>query len=267
MARAARPAAHVLLPRAGHHHAAARARPGHGAVHRVGGRPDGGALAVLRLQEAAARRRRRPAADVGGGALVAPAVPRLRLSAAGGLGGRARPYAHPRRRRLAERRVAVDQPRRAAGPALGDCQARPGGMGRRPAGPQGEAGSAGRLAAHPRAPHARRGRALPARDVGRRPGHHVHPAGYLPGAAVGHRHPRTDLQRRADPDDPGDAPDDRLGEVPLPAPGRLPRGAGQRYRHQHAIHPGQVRDRLGRLVRRGPGLERGEVGVGAGIDH
>src|SRR5271165_7176803 len=48
---------------------------------------------------------------------------------------------------------AVDRHRRAADPALGDRQARPGRVGCRPAGPQGEARSAGRLAAHARAPH------------------------------------------------------------------------------------------------------------------
>ena len=58
---------------------------------------------------------------------------------------------------------------------------------------------------------------------GRRPGHHVHPAGHLPRAAVGHRHPRADLQRPADPDDPGHGPHDRLGQVPVRAPDRLPR--------------------------------------------
>ena len=43
--------------------------------------------------------------------------------------------------------------------------------------------------------------------------------------------------------------------------------AGQRHRRQHAEHPGQVRGRLGRLVRRGPRRQRGQVGLGAGIDH
>ncbi len=54
----------------------------------------------------------------------------------------------------------------------------------------------------------------------------------MPGAGVlwGHRHPRAGLQRRADPDGPGHAPDDRLGQVPLPAPDRLPAGAGQCHR-------------------------------------
>src|SRR6266498_5668676 len=91
LARAARPAAHVVLPRAGHHPATARARPGHGAVNRVGGRPDRRSLALLRLQEATAGRLHRPAADVGGGALVAEAVPRPGVPAARGLGGRALP--------------------------------------------------------------------------------------------------------------------------------------------------------------------------------
>ena len=193
--------------------------------------------AVLGLQEAVAGRRRRPAADVGGGALVPPAVPGPRLPAARDRGGRALPHAHPRRRRLAERRVAVDQPRRAADPAVGDRQARPGDMGRRPAGPQGEARPAGRLAAHPRAAHARRGPALPARDDRRRPRHHVHPAGHLPRPAVGHRHPRADLQRPADPDGPGHGAHDRLGEVPVRAPHRLPQPAGRRHRRELAGHP------------------------------
>ena len=138
-------------------------------------------------------------------------------------GGRARAHADPRRRRLAERRGPVDLHRRPAGPAVRDRQARPGGMGRRPAGPQGEAGPARRLAAHARAAHAGRGAAVPARDDGRRPGHHVHPADHLPRPALGHRHAGARVRRPADPDGPGHGADDRLGEVPLRAPDRLPR--------------------------------------------
>src|SRR3954452_5715996 len=51
-------------------------------------------------------------------ALAPPPLPARGLPAARGSGGGARHDAYPRRRRIAERRVTVDHPRRAAGPAV-----------------------------------------------------------------------------------------------------------------------------------------------------
>ena len=88
--------------------------------------------------------------------------------------------------------------RRLPVPAVRAGQVRVPAVGRRPAGPQGEAGPAGRLAAAAH-PAAARGR-LPghAGDARRRPGHHVRAADHLPGAAVDHRHAGPGVRR-----DPG----------------------------------------------------------------
>ncbi len=225
LARAARPATYLLLPAAGHHLPAARARPGHGAVHRLGGGPGGEAVALCGPEEAAARLRHRSAGDVDRGPVVAEAVPWARLSAARRVGRRAGPDADPRRRRLAERRGPVDPARRAPVPAFGAGQARAGGVGRRPARAQGEAGTTRRLAPPAGAADARHRRAVPARDGRERPRHHVHLANDLPRPAVGDRHARPGLRRPADLDGPGHLAHDDLVALPVGAPHRLPPSA------------------------------------------
>ena len=151
----ARPAAHVLLPDRGHHHAAARPRPGDGAVDRVGDGPGVRRVAVLRLRAAVGRRRDRPADHVAGGALVAAAVPCGGVPAGRRVGDRPRADADSRRRAGAERRGPLDPAGPAPVPAVRAGQARARGLGCRPARPQGEARHARRLAAHARPADAR----------------------------------------------------------------------------------------------------------------
>jgi len=266
-ARAAGPAAHLLLPAARHHLPAARTRPGHGAVRCLGGGPRGEAVPLRGPEEAATRLCHRPARDVDRGPVVAEAVPGTGLPAARGLGGRAGADADPRRRRLAERRGPLDPARRTPVPALRTGQAGAGAVGRRPAGAQGEAGSARRLASSAGAADARHRRAVPAGDGGERPGHHVHPADDLPRAAVGDRHARSRLRRPADPHVAGHPAHDDLVALPLGAAHRVPPSADRPDRRADAAHPGPDVHRLRRHLRRGPRRRQLHVGLGTGVDQ
>ncbi len=151
-------------------------------------------------------------------------------------------------------------------PAVRAGQVRLPAVGGRPAGPQGEARPAGRLAAAAHPAPARGRDPRPAGDAGRRPGHHVRPADHLPGAAVDHRHPGPVFLGHAGHHRPGAADHDRRRALPAEAADRLPGPGGQPGRPEPAEHPGQMGGGLGWLVRRGPGRQPGEMGLGPGID-
>ncbi len=109
----------------------------------------------------------------------------------------------------AQRRGPLDRDRPDHLPAVRAGQAGARGLGRGPARPQGEAGHAGRLAAPAGPADAGRGRARAAGDGGRRPRHHLDPAGHPARAAVDRRDTDAGVRRPAHPDGPGAGAADR----------------------------------------------------------
>ncbi len=112
---------------------------------------------------------------------------------------------HPRRRGGLRRRLPLDPARPVPVAAVRAGQAHLRAVGGGPAGQEGEARPAHRLAAAAGAAAARRGSAQHARHARRRPGHHVRAADHLPGPAVGHRHAGPAMSGHARPDGPGHA--------------------------------------------------------------
>ena len=127
-----------------------------------------------------------------------------------------------------ERRHALDQLRAGLpGPAVRAGQARARAVGRRPAGPQGEARPAHRVAAAAGPADARRGRAGPAGDAGSDLGTTLVLLTIFLGAAVGRRRARPAVRRHGGAGVPAGVDPHHRRAVPDAAADRLPRPVRQ----------------------------------------